>query len=89
MTPELDLSDFVTQGTRVQVMHDSALAVRRPGECTFFTSGCEVSVDKVEFTPQMIQVRCAAHCGSDAVSAWLVSCVLCVGRPLCTANTSL
>ena len=40
-----------------QVMHDSALAVRRPGECTFFTPGCEVSVDKVEFTPEMVRVR--------------------------------
>ena len=38
-------------------MHDSALAVRRPGECTFFTPGCEIEVDKVEFTPEMIRVR--------------------------------
>ncbi len=40
-----------------QVMHDSALAVRRPGECTFFKPGCEISVDKVEFTPEMVRVR--------------------------------
>ena len=41
-----------------QVMHDSALAVRRPGECTFFNSpGCELEVDKVEFTPEMVRVR--------------------------------
>ena len=40
-------------------MHDSALAVRRPGECTFFTPSCEVSVDKVDFTPEMIRVRSA------------------------------
>ncbi len=38
-------------------MHDSALAVRRPGECTYFKPGCEVSVDKVEFTPEMVRVR--------------------------------
>ena len=39
------------------MVHDSALVVRRPGECTFFTPGCEVGVDKVEFTPEMIRVR--------------------------------
>ena len=47
-----------------QVMHDSALAVRRPGECTFFTPGCEIEVDKVEFTPEMVRVRCFCSCSS-------------------------
>ena len=53
-----------------QVMHDSALAVRRPGECTYFTPGCEVSVDKVEFTPEMIRVCSVRLCLMPPYAAW-------------------
>ena len=52
-------------------MHDSALAVRRPGECTFFKPGCEIGVDKVEFTPEMVRVSgsLGANC---AHTRWIV-----------------
>ena len=39
-------------------MRDSALVVRRPGECQYFVDpGCEVAADTVTFTPEITAVR--------------------------------
>ena len=48
----------------MQVMRDSALVVRRPGECQYFVDpGCEVAADTVTFTPEITAVRLVSPCG--------------------------